>query len=339
MIPASPPRPSASSALRRASAEPAEVPPTAESPFTIDDFDRRYADFIAYAEHSLGHSAATLRGYRDAYRNFRRYLLEGARPLAEKLFDIPDWVGWNARRGLGRITTNTYWRQLRSLFADLEGRDGVYNPFRTLKPPRLPDHQPKAFRAEDCRRILAAAENVPWPTEFERRRAVAVLGTIIYAGLRRGELLHLAFTDVDLPTGTIRIRNGKGRGGGKDRTAYFGRELHTIFGQYLAERRKLRIEGPGFFASSRTGQPISMSVLRRLHARVRRASGIPFSLHSLRHSFVTMMLSAGVPVHVAQALAGHSKLTTTAAYLRVFDEDKRREIEKVSLSSRQPFSL
>jgi site-specific recombinase XerD len=306
----------------RASAEHAEAPgPVADSAFTIDDFDRRYADFAAYAEHSLGHSAATLRGYRDAYRNFRRYLLEGTRPLAEKFFDIPDWVGWNARRGLGRITTNTYWRQLRSFFADLEKRDSVYNPFHSLRPPKLPDQQPKAFRPEDCSRILATAENIPWPNAFERRRAVAVLGTIIYAGLRRGELLHLAFTDVDLATRTIRIRAGKGTGGGKDRTAYFGRELHAIFTLYLLERRKLRIEGPGFFASSRSGQAISMSVLRRLHGRVRRASGIPFSLHSLRHSFVTMMLSAGVPVHVAQALAGHTKLTTTAAYLRVFDED------------------
>jgi len=43
-----------------------------------------------------------------------------------------------------------------------------------------------------------------------------------------------------------------------------------------------------------------------------------------------MLLSSGVPLHVAQQLAGHTKLTTTAGYLRVFDEDKRREIEKVS---------
>lgn len=304
----------------------------------IEDYDRRYAEFAEYAEHALGHSPASIRGYRDAYRNFRRFLLEAGRPITDALFDIPGWVAWNARRKLGRVTINTYWRQLRAFFVDLESRDGVFNPFRGLKPPKLPSMQPKAWRSDDCRKILTAAENIPWPNAFERARAVAVMGAIMYAGLRRGELLNLQYTDVDMQARTIRIVRGKGTGGGKDRTAYFGRELHAILLCYLQERRKLNIEGPGFFASSRTGRAISMSVLRRLHARIRRASGIPFSLHSLRHSFVTMMLASGVPVHVAQALAGHAKLTTTAGYLRVFDEDKRREIEKVSLTTRgRPF--
>ena len=333
MFPVPPPRPSARNELPRPSASSADDRgPDSRAEFTIDDYDRRYLEFAEYAEHSLGHSHATILGYRDAYRNFRRFLLEGEKPLAELFFDIPGWVGWNARRKLGRVTINTYWRQLRAFFCDLEKRDGVFNPFRELKPPRLPGHQPKAYRPDDCRKILTAAENIPWPNDFERSRAVAVIATIIYAGLRRGELLNLRYTDVDLQARTIRIVRGKGTGGGKDRTAYFGRELHAILFRYLQERRKLHIEGPGFFASSRTGRPISMSVLLRLHKRIRRASDIPFSLHSLRHSFVTMLLTSGVPVHVAQALAGHSKLTTTAGYLRVFDEDKHREIEKVSLN-------
>ena len=70
--------------------------------------------------------------------------------------------------------------------------------------------------------------------------------------------------------------------------------------------------------------------LRRIHKAVRRASGIAFSLHGLRHSFVTMLLRSGVPLHVARELAGHTSITTTAGYLRVWDEDKRDQIRKVS---------
>lgn len=333
MFPLPPPRPSAHTAAERPSAGSAAARP---ADFTIQDFDLRYADFFDYARHVLGHSEATLYGYRDAYRNFRRFLTDGPRPLTEKLYAIEEWVAWNRRRKsalgkpLGGVTLNTYWRQLRSFFTDLERRDGLSSPFKGLKPPSLPARNPKAYAPKDCMAILAAAENIPWPNDYERARAVAIYATILYAGLRRGELLRLQFTDVDLDAGTIRIVASKGTGGGKDRTAYMNRELRMILLRYLHERRRRRIEGPGFFASSRTGRPISEAVLRRMHLRVRRAVGIPFSLHSLRHSFVTMMLAQGIPIHVAQELAGHTKLTTTAGYLRVFDEDKRREIEKVS---------
>jgi site-specific recombinase XerD len=43
-----------------------------------------------------------------------------------------------------------------------------------------------------------------------------------------------------------------------------------------------------------------------------------------------MLLRSGVPLHVARELAGHTSITTTAGYLRVWDEDKRDQIRKVS---------
>lgn len=302
---------------------------------TVSDLDRRFDDFYVYTRDVLGHSAASLAGYRGAYRVFRAFLAEGSRPLIQKVFAIEEWVAWNRRRKVSPITVNTYWRQLRTFFQDLERRDGITNPFAGLRQPATPTRIAKAFSPDECRRILAAAENVPWPSDFERYRAIAIFATFLYAGLRRGELLRLCYCDVDLQTGTIRILAGKGRGGGKDRTAYIGRDLRVVLTRYLEERRKRRIEGEGFFTSAASGRPICHATLRRIHARVRRASGIAFSLHSLRHSFVTMLLASGVPIHVAQELAGHTRITTTAGYLRVFDDDKRREIEKLSYVQRR----
>jgi integrase len=222
---------------------------------------------------------------------------------------------------------------LRIFFNDLEKRDGIPNPFAKRRAPALPARVPKAYSAKDCAHILTATQNIPWASEYDRTRAVALFGTMLYAGLRRGELLRLNFTDVNLDAGTIRIVRGKGRAGGKDRTAYFGPELREILIRFVQQRRLRRIEGPAFFASTTTGRAISLATLKRIHDRVRGASGIPFSLHALRHSFVTMLLASGVPLHVAQELAGHTNIVTTAGYLRVWDEDKRREIQKVSYRS------
>lgn len=297
---------------------------------TLTDLDRRFVDFCDYALTSLGHSPASITCYRGVYRIFRRFLLETRRPLRESIFAIEEWSAWVRKRGVTATTVNSYWRSLRIFFNDLERRDAVSNPFAKLRAPALPARIPKAHSAKDCARILTAAENIPWGRDYERALAVAIFGAMLYAGLRRGEILKLNFVDVNLDAGTIRIVRGKGRAGGKDRIAYFGPELRQILQRFIAQRQRQRIEGPGFFASGVTGRAISLSTLRRIHQRVRAASGVRFSLHALRHSFVTMLLSSGVPLHVAQELAGHSNITTTAGYLRVWDEDKRREIQKIS---------
>jgi len=73
--------------------------------------------------------------------------------------------------------------------------------------------------------------------------------------------------------------------------------------------------------------------LRRIVRTIRRASGVAFSMHGLRHSFITTLLNNGTPIHVAQHLAGHAKITTTAGYLALTDEDVRREIQRLSFRS------
>lgn len=297
---------------------------------TLTDLDRRFEEFCEYALHGLGHSPASVTAYRGTYRMFRRFLLESGKSLRTGIFAIEEWTVWIRKRGVSATTVNSYWRMLRIFFNDLEKRDGISNPFSKLRAPSLPARIPKAYSAKDCAHILTAAENVPWASEYERALAVALFGTMLYAGLRRGELLRLNATDVNTEAGTIRVVRGKGRAGGKDRTAYFGPELREILIRFVQQRRLKRIEAPAFFASTKTGRAICVSTLKRIHQRVRAASGIPFSLHALRHSFVTMLLASGVPLHVAQELAGHTNITTTAGYLRVWDEDKQREIRKVS---------
>jgi site-specific recombinase XerD len=54
-------------------------------------------------------------------------------------------------------------------------------------------------------------------------------------------------------------------------------------------------------------------------------------MHSLRHSFVTMLLKGGVPIHVVQALAGHASVVTTMRYTRVWSDDMQRGAAKLSL--------
>lgn len=305
--------------------------------WTFRELDRRFEDFLDHSRHVERKSPDTLRGYRGAFVMFRRFLAEGRRQLPPtvgiKFFDIEGYVAWNNRRGVSAMTTNHYWRALRPFFVDLERRDGVMNPFRGMRQPVTGETTPKALSPEECRRILIAADNFPWDSSFERRRAVAVLAMAMYGGLRKGELLRLLYTEVDLDQGTIQVRGGKGRGDGKDRLVFIAPELRDLLEHFLRERVLARVTAPGFWASPRGGSVMSEAALMRIVKRVRRASGIAFGLHRLRHSFVTLLLKAGVPIHVVQNLAGHASIRTTEIYFRVWDEDKRRGVQRLSLDA------
>lgn len=321
-------------AQARPAGAPARPQAVSDLPLPIGDgspraFDLRFDDFCDYAETARGLSGATIRAYRDAFRNFRKFLLQSGSPLSLAVFAIDEWVRWNRRRGLGVVSTNSYWRALRAFFTDLDRRDGIPSPFVGVRPPPLPSRLPKALEPAACRRVLAAAEGLDWPSTFARARAVAIVSTFLYAGLRRGELLHLTNSDVNLRDGLILVRDGKGRGGGKDRVVYLPPQLASALQIYVRERDRRRIDSAGFFCTH-TGTPISLSTLRRIHTRIQRAAGLKTSIHSYRHSYVSGLLRSGIGVHVARELAGHSSLSTTLGYLRVFDGDKRREVRKLS---------
>jgi integrase len=305
--------------------------------WSLNDLDRRFDGFVGYATDVLCHSADTLASYRVAYKNFRSFLADrvpdGEAPLGDALFDIRGWLGWNRTRSgvLTDASKNTYFRRLRRFFDDMAEHDGVPNPFDALPTPPMGKRLPKARTAAECMRVIDAAANYAyWEHPYDRARAVAMIGVILFAGLRRGEVLRLKFTDVRIEEGKLLIFGGKGIGDGKDRVVWMSADLRRILQAYLSERHRARISAPEFFSTRQDNGPVSLSTFRRIASRVRKASGVPFSLHSLRHSYITQLLRCGVAIHVAAELAGHSKITTTAGYLATDDADKRTAAQRLS---------
>jgi len=324
----------------------AEAPaasPRPENLVVIEELDRELDMFLTYAADYLNHSPTTLAWYRRSYVAYRRYLLEGAH-LDPGVFDarVHDIVGWvsSLRRRVTRgrtlkpIVVNTYWRGVRRFFVHLEASGRRANPFRGMKAPKLNPPVPKAKGADDCRRILATAYHYPWPSpdvEYKRLLGQAIIGVMLLAGLRRNEVVHLQNGDIDLTAGTILIEHGKGEAGGRPRTAYISPELKRILQAYLRKRDSFgaRFASAAVFLSPKSNRPLSLEGLRKIVAKVSRASGVPFSAHVLRHSFITHLLRSEVPLHIVKELAGHKQIATTLGYLRVFDEDLHRNIRKM----------
>ena len=313
---------------------PPSANPAAPSIRVPDELDRLHEHFIGFVRGYRNHSPASINWYRQVYRAFRTFLIAQGVSSLDATTDriIEAWISAARTRGVSPFTARSYWQALRPFFAYLDEHEGFPSPYRTMKSPACPDALPKARTEAECVRILEAARAADWGNPYEEARATAMLALALYAGLRKSEILRLKFTDVDLLDGSIHVVRGKGRGGGKDRTTYIAPELRCILETYIDQRRYRRLLSVEFFTSQRSGKGVSAMTLRRIMERVRQTSGIAFSLHSLRHSFVTTLLRRGIPIHVVRELAGHRDIATTARYTRVFEEDKLRAVAAVSFT-------
>lgn len=133
------------------------------------------------------------------------------------------------------------------------------------------------------------------------------------AGLRVSEVCRLRVEDLDAKRSAITVRGGKG---GKDRQTLLSPMLASQLRRYWA---MVRPAGPWMLPGSKPGVPLNRRVLQDGIRRAVRQIGLTkrITFHSLRHSFATHMLEAGVDLRVIQSMLGHASIGTTTRYLRV----------------------
>jgi integrase/recombinase XerC len=303
----------------------------------VDDEMRRVAERATAVE---GLSSKTVAWMRDGYRSFRAFLHQDAARerdflggnSVQQVALIEAWVAWLRDRGRARSTVVAYWRGLDALFRRLEEVRGMFNPLATLRPPKAAPPLPRALTRSAAEKLMHHARNYPWPSSFEKHRNLAVLGLMLFAGLRRGEVLRLTMDDVDLDAGTIRIVRGKGKHGGKDRTAYPSPQLGHILSDYLVARRRARKTHAGFISSADGNRGIGEKTIRRLFHLLSRELEFHVTPHMLRHTYATLLRQSGVADRVAQELLGHSSLTMLQRYSRVFEGEYATEVARVHLN-------
>ena len=159
-------------------------------------------------------------------------------------------------------------------------------------------------------------------------------------GLRRGELLGLKWTDIDLEKGELQVKRQVVRIEGKiveaplkTKNAYRTLPLAEDTVQVLKQQKKKAGSSPWVFPSP-TGGPISPdSVLHMLH-RVLKRAGLPrVRFHDLRHTFATLALQNGVDIKTVSGMLGHFSagftLDTYAHVTTAAQKEAARTMEKV----------
>ena len=148
------------------------------------------------------------------------------------------------------------------------------------------------------------------------RRHRALFMAMYAAGLRVSEVCQLRLADLLSDRHQIRVVQGKGK---KDRyTLLSPRLLEELRAYWRLYRPKDWLFPSPLFPD----RPVTREAVERAFTIAVARAGLPErgGPHSLRHSFATHLLEAGVDPLTLQRLLGHSRLATTTTYLHVRQE-------------------
>lgn len=187
--------------------------------------------------------------------------------------------------------------------------DNWKDPFKRVKPPKLPTELLEPVDVETVKALLEATE-----TRMGARNR-AILLTLFDTGLRASELTALDLEDFNPVTGDLRVRCGKGQ---KERMVFAGQKARRAIRAYLKERGQTA--GPLFPAEH--GGALSYKGLREVvQLAAKRAHVAPPPLHAFRRAFALNCLRAGMDLLSLQRLLGHAGLAVLQRYVKQTPED------------------
>ena len=262
----------------------------------ISDLRRRMLEDMAVRR--LG--AKTQHDYIKHIETFTRFL--GRSPDTATSEDLRRFQVREVQAGAKPPKMNTQVSALRFFLKITLGRLDLAHQLARVDYPRK---LPRVLPMDDVARLLDGA---PGPG----LKYKAALSVAYGAGLRSHEVVMLRVSDIDSKRMLIRVEMGKGR---KDRHGLLSPQLVPVLRAWWQQCRSQGWLFPGLDPM----QPMTERSLNRACHAAAEAGGLGtwVTPRTLRHSFATHLMEAGVDVRIIQVLLGHAKLDTTARYTHV----------------------
>ena len=167
---------------------------------------------------------------------------------------------------------------------------------------------------------LSVDEVAQFWASFRTSRDLAIVGLMLFDGLRSCEVLALNRDDLILSEAQMRVR-GKGN---KPRCLPLAPEIIQLLDHYLRLERPPNCGSPLFVGlkGRARGRRMTAAGLRSLFRHHRQTTGVPkANPHRFRHTFATDMLRAGISLPALMQLMGHAKIQTTLVYVHLSSQD------------------
>ena len=250
---------------------------------------------------------SALRSYEEALRTKVLPELGRLRLSSVDRVAIQDLVDRLTAEGLAPSTVRNSILPLRAIFRRAVARaEVIRNPTLALSLPAVRGRRDRVARPAEARDLVAALG------EADR----ALWATALYAGLRRGELQALRWSDVDLEAGLIRVERSWDPKAGpiapKSRAGRRRVPLVKALRTELASHRLREGGGGEGLVLGKGHKPFPPgAATRRAREAWSRAGLAPIGLHECRHTYAAHMIAAGVNAKALSIYMGHSSITVT----------------------------
>jgi len=294
------------------------------------DIDTLRDQFCDHSTYIRGYSPDTIRRYRSTIQLLRRctHVREIGECTEERIREF--FYRGRVERHWEANSFVTFHKSLAVFFRWCVERGHLpSSPTDAIEMPKTAKRLPRRLTKQEALRLLEVVQNYPWPYAYQRHRNHAILATFLYAGLRKKELLRLHVVDLDLLNQSIFIRQGKGN---KDRVVPMSTMLAGILRRYLDDRARLGKTCPEVFTSLNRDMGLTSEGLKGLVLSVRRITRLHFRIHTLRHTFATLMLEGGCDIFSLSKMMGHSDIKTTTIYLAASAAHLRAQMVKHPLN-------
>jgi site-specific recombinase XerD len=298
------------------------------SDHAITNSDQPHFERFCHELRERGRSSNTLRAYRLDWQQFSNwYAHANGEPFTlERLtaLDIQDYLRWGKQQGLKPSTLNRRLGFLKqyAAWAETAGLMSAEQRKRIQKIGIVRKQQlaPQALTAPQVRRLLKEVE------VRGNLRDRAIIMTLLYTGLRVGELVALTRADIVLSErkGVIAIRAEIAKGG-KERLVPVPKDAREALALYMAQSEN----GECLFMG-RQGPLTTAGVAAMVEKYAAWAKLDGVTPHVLRHTFAYNYLAHNQNDLVALAdILGHTDLNTTQIYTRRQLSDLQEGVEQV----------
>lgn len=210
--------------------------------------------------------------------------------------------GGAGKKGLAAKTMNNHLTVLRKCLS-LAHQYGEIEAIPALQWRRVTDQTFRFLDFEEAARLIRAADPGQWR---------AMVTVALRTGLRRGELVALRWTNVDLEARKLRVTEAVVRNkvgppkNGKHRTV-------PLSSDAVDALRSIR--GTVDLVFHHEGKHLTRGLVKwPLWRACRKAKLEPLQWHALRHTFASHLAMRGVPMRTIMDLLGHSSMAMTLRY-------------------------
>jgi site-specific recombinase XerD len=294
--------------------------------------DSYIEQFLEYLEIEKNASKLTIRDYRHYLEVFSKWF---SSTLSHKtIHDLDLYIVRRYRvylssytdgkgKGLKKVTQNYYVIALRSFLRFL-----VKNDIKTLEPskidlPKVESRSLKFLERDQVERLVT----MPDTSTEEGARDRTILELLFSTGLRVSELCKLNHEKINLERREFGVI-GKG---GKARIVFVSDRAAEWIGIYMGMRvdsfKPLFIRYSGKVVEDDGGEKMRLSVrsIERIVKKYVKQARLPVdaTVHTLRHSFATDLLTNGADLRSVQEMLGHKNIATTQIYTHITNKQLR----------------